>query len=173
MLIFFSRRIASNGSRHARYVVVGSQSNRNCNHGLTDVCCGVADSISPPRPIHEAKLLALNTGLVVWASHVYYLASCPVGMSVFPSSFVDPPIASRTRPTTGAGDADCELRFGSWTLDSDNWDSWTWTFVINLDIGLWYQSACHELVFQIGILDPGLGLRIFCSKFSNFGTVYF
>ena len=77
------------------------------------------DSISPPRPIHEAKLLALSTGLVVWASHVYYLASCPVGLPVFPSSFVDPPSAARTRPTTGASDADCELRFGSWTLDSD------------------------------------------------------
>jgi len=38
---------------------------------------------------------------------------------MFPSSFVDPPSAARTRPTSGAGDADCELRFGSWTLDSD------------------------------------------------------
>ena len=84
------------------------------------VSCDVVDSISPPRPIHEAKLLTLNTGLVVWASHVYYLASCPVAMSAFPSSFVDPPSASRSRTTTGAGEADCELRFGSWTLDSDS-----------------------------------------------------
>jgi len=35
MLIFCSRRIASNGSRRARYVVVVSQSNRNCNHGFS------------------------------------------------------------------------------------------------------------------------------------------
>jgi len=73
----------------------------------------VCDSISPPRPIHEAKLLALNTGLVIWASHVYYIASCPVGSSVFPSSFVDP------ASTTGVTNTECELRFGSWTLDSD------------------------------------------------------
>jgi len=32
MLIFCSRRIASNGSRRARYVVVVSQSNRNFDH---------------------------------------------------------------------------------------------------------------------------------------------
>jgi len=39
---------------------------------------------------------------------------------VSPSSFVDPPAAARTRPGSGAGgDADCELRFGSWTLDAD------------------------------------------------------
>jgi len=43
--------------------------------------CGVLYSISPPKPIHEAKLLALNTGLVVWASHIYYLASCPASSS--------------------------------------------------------------------------------------------
>jgi len=34
MFIFCSRRIASNGSRRARYVVVESYSYRNCNHGL-------------------------------------------------------------------------------------------------------------------------------------------
>jgi len=33
MFIFCSRRMASNGSRHARYVVVGSQS--NCNQGVS------------------------------------------------------------------------------------------------------------------------------------------
>ena len=34
MFIFCSRRISSNGSRRARYVVVGSQSDRNCNYGI-------------------------------------------------------------------------------------------------------------------------------------------
>jgi len=34
MLIFSSRRIASNGSRRARYVVVGSMSYCSCNHGF-------------------------------------------------------------------------------------------------------------------------------------------
>ena len=57
--------------------------------------------MKPPKVIHDTKLLALNSGLIIWVTHVLYDLSCPS--------------SSIRRPD----EPDCELRFGSWTLNAD------------------------------------------------------
>lgn len=55
--------------------------------------------ISPPKLIHDTRLIVAQNGDVLWTSHVRYQLTCV------------------TWPRRD--DVECQLRFGSWTLSAD------------------------------------------------------
>lgn len=57
------------------------------------------NAISPPKLIHSTRLIVAQNGDVLWTSHVRYQLTCV------------------TWPRRD--DAECQLRFGSWTLSAD------------------------------------------------------
>lgn len=58
-----------------------------------------ACSISPPKLIHDTRLIVAQNGDVLWTTHVRYQLTCV------------------TWPRRD--DVECQLRFGSWTLSAD------------------------------------------------------
>ena len=55
--------------------------------------------ISPPKVIHDTKLLVSNNGEILWVSHIQYDMTCV------------------TSPAQE--ESECEMKFGSWTLNTE------------------------------------------------------